>query len=401
MKKFQRKKILSIALCIAGIGIVGSVGLWYVLFVRTEHRIPELADRVLAQCKDAGYRPVCYENEVPKLMSRISMEDAFSVTKVIQDKDPEYLYCHVLAHKISFEEAKRHPGTWKDTMQRCPIGMCNYGCPHGAMIQQFRGESMTDTEIIEALPDLSDVCEPRGNYKPSDIDKTMCYHGIGHLTMYMTAGKPDRAAEICAKVGAKPDGRNYVQTCTGGVFMTVFQGVDPEDIALVKDIKPTRETVNQFCNTYPRYITECHRQSFPLFGDDLKKPEGLLQFCSYAQDQETLKECYLTVMNVFVDTTFTNVEEGVAKATLYCQGIPNDRRGTCFAGAAMRLVQIEPLRHINTAVSVCEQAKKEGVEEECYEGLIYYATFGFSRGSENIQSYCEQLPEQWRLKCGT
>ncbi len=48
------------------------------------------------------------------LVGKISMEDTFRVTKIVQELDPAYTYCHVLAHKLSFAESQRKQDDWKE-----------------------------------------------------------------------------------------------------------------------------------------------------------------------------------------------------------------------------------------------------------------------------------------------
>ena len=39
----------------------------------------------------SGERRICYEAEVPKLLDKISLKDAFRITELIQEQDSEYL----------------------------------------------------------------------------------------------------------------------------------------------------------------------------------------------------------------------------------------------------------------------------------------------------------------------
>ncbi len=354
--------------------------------------------RIVDLCKDAGYRPSCYEKEVPKLLGTFTMEETFSVVKKVQDTDPEYLYCHVLAHKISFAEAARDPSKWKDVLSRCPQAQCNYGCLHGSLIQHFRGETLTDAQITEAIPDLVDVCERREGFLPTDIDRTMCYHALGHLAMYITGGKPDKAIPICEAVSRKFDGRDYTDTCVQGAFMTVFQGVDPEDIALVKEIKPEAKQVASFCNQYAAHWQSCRRESYPLFRQEILTQEGFLRFCSYATDPAHWENCALGVLNIVADTFFEK-DDGLEKTKDYCDVLPKEKQEICYAGIAQRLVQIEPLRHVATAVAVCESAQKENIGDSCFKDLVYYAGVSFPKDSSEQKNYCGSLPDSWQEQC--
>ena len=364
----------------------------------TDARAEKLAQEVIKKCQGESYRPICYDEEVPKLMSSISMEDAFLVTKHIQNKDSSLDNCHILAKKLSFEEAKRRPTDWKEIIPRCPMNMCNYGCLHGAMIQHFRGEVLTDTQIEEAIVDLKDVCEIKETYGRTDLDQTMCYHALGHLAMYITWGDPAKSIDICEKVSKKEDGRDYHEICVEGAFMTVFQGVDEEDLALVRDIKPEKEGVRQFCSAYEGVNYEaCNRESYPLFREDMADPAKLVEFCSYVMGGHGIWKCYATGMGDVVVSMGIN-DEVVGKVASYCKRLPQSRVSQCFANVAVRLVQIDP-KYQNYAVSLCEEAGRLGLEAECYRDMINFGEVAFNADSQERNSYCQSLGEKWHKRC--
>jgi hypothetical protein len=352
---------------------------------------------IIEECRDAPYKPLCYENEVMRVARFLKMEDSFRLTKKVQEKDPGFAYCHVLAHKISFLEAKRNVSDWKDVMGRCPVAMCNYGCLHGALIEHFRGEVLDDFQIEEAIGDLINVCEPREGFNPTEIDRTMCYHALGHLGMYITGGNPGKSTEICSRVSLKPDGRDYYETCVEGVFMTVFQGVDPEDIALVKDIKPNKNEVKKFCSNYTGVEYEaCNRESYPLFRDELKNPSYFSKFCGYSLTLGGEWKCWATVIG---DAT-VEILEGLRTDSIekLCTQLPKEMHSQCFANVAARMIQVEP-DNLEKALAVCKTAESYSVSAECYRDVIGYASFTVKPGTPEFENYCNKLPEEWSREC--
>jgi hypothetical protein len=73
----------------------------------------------------------------------------------------------------------------------------------------------------------------------------------------------------------------------------------------------------------------------------------------------------------------------------------------CFGGAAMRLVQLDPLRNVQKANDICQVTTNDMQKEQCYEDVLYYATFSFSSQAEKITYYCNALSEPWREQCLT
>ncbi len=360
--------------------------------------ISEYADQMIAACKDRGYRADCYDKEIPKLMDFLTMEQAFEVTKLVQDRDPQYVYCHLLGHQLSYTETKKNKTYWKDVLSRCPLSMCNYGCLHGSLSEKFRGDVLTDEQIAAVIPDLSDVCEARPGYTPHEVEKSMCYHGLGHTTLYITGGVPEKAIDVCEKISIKADGRNYLSTCIQGIFMTVFQATDPEDVAIVKDIRPKDEDIPAFCDGYKEHWWVCRRESFFVFRETLRDPKKLVSFCSYATTEDILTDCYMSVLNYITVESFEQ-SDAMSRIEAYCNGIPLSRRGLCLTGVALRLIQIDPLREVSRARDVCALGEASQVATACYEAISYQGQINFDPGSAVQQQYCGALPPVWEQQC--
>ena len=233
-----------------------------------QKNLKKYAEEVLTKCKNAPYRPACFDKEIPKLMDYISMQDAFGVAKIISAQDKEYTHCHVLGHYLSGRETKKDPSKWKDVVAQCPTTICNNGCLHGPLLSRFNNETLTDKQIEEIKPDLKDVCEPRGSWRPLPVEISMCYHGMGHLNMYITGADINKSIELCEYEGVKEDGKNHVQTCTQGVFMQIYQPLEPEDFALTEHLTQTKDTVSDFCDTFSgESWGACNSESWALFRD--------------------------------------------------------------------------------------------------------------------------------------
>lgn len=366
----------------------------------TERRLQKYANEVLAKCSDSEFTPSCYDREIPKLMKYISMEDAFKVTRYVQKKDSKYYFCHVLAHNLSTIEVSRNPENWKDVIARCPATMCNNGCPHGVLMYKFQAESLTDEQIQSILPDLKDVCEPREGWNPSEVEIGMCYHGIGHLNMYMTDADIDKSIELCDQIAVKEDGRNYYQTCVQGVFMIIYQGIEPEDFALVKDIKPEKGEVEEFCSSWSGLeYTACRTESWPLFNSEIRDPEGLVEFCSFTNDPYYTLWCYDTGLSlVSLELLETVPGAGINKVADYCLALPGDKKELCFGFAATRFVQVDP-EYTETAISLCQLAEDYGVEERCWHDMLFYSKYSFQYGTDKHSEFCNAFPKDKKEKC--
>lgn len=369
--------------------------------------IKAYAERVVMACSGENYRPSCYDKEIPKLMDEISMEEAFKVTSVIQGKDPSYLNCHVLAHNLGERETAKDPSKWKDVVTKCPVTMCNNGCPHGIMMERFKeniNDYLTEEQIESIKSDLADVCEPRGTWHPRPVEQSMCYHAMGHLNMYITNAKIEKSIELCRDIGTKPDGRNYVQTCTEGVFMIIYQPLGSEDISLVQHLTPSQNDKNKFCAPYKNDTLSfhaCNKESWAIFRSETITSEGLTEFCSYTNDEYWQMSCYMSIMNPITDLKVV-YENNIKWLRDFCDDLMPKWRGTCISGAVHRLVQHDP-KLAPKAVEICKLSNSmyEEIENKCWRTLANYGWEGFLPGTKELSEYCGLLPGEWQNSCLT
>ncbi len=365
--------------------------------------LADYAQKVVEKCSKEAYTPSCYDREIPKLMDYISMEDAFAVTKLVQEQDDKYLYCHVLGHNLSRRETEKDPSKWVDVITRCPSTMCNNGCLHGSMMARYKTESLTDAQIEELKPDMKIICEPRGTWHPLPIEQSMCYHAIGHLAMYITNADLNKSADLCDLVGVKDDGRNYVQTCTQGVFMQVFQPLEPEDFTLVEKLTPKKEDVKKFCAPFkenPIRFTACNIESWPLFRDELKVAKNIERFCSFSNIPFAYKTCQSAMMNL-ATADFAVDHDDLPKLDKFCMDFSiSERKSDCYTFIAARLMQIDP-SYVNKGLEVCKYAEKRGLAKECLKLMAVYGKRTYHVGSNEFKGYCDKMPGEWKNYCLT
>jgi len=360
-------------------------------------KLESYADQVIATCGKNSYPPACYDKEIPKLMDHgLSMEQAFAVTKLIQTKVGNYYFCHVLGHNLAAKETAKDPSKWTSVIARCPVGMCSNGCVHGAAQERFRNEVLTDEQIQSVIPELSNVCEPSPAREFTGLEKASCYHSLGHLAMYITGAHIEKAIPLCKLMSLK--GKNdYTTLCFDGLFMQIYQPLEPEDFALVKNIAPTtQQEAHALCEQYTGPERDsCNRESWPLYRDSLINQPGEIQkFCSVAQTPDSLKRCYNGVFYVLVPQLGFDEE----KIHTLCTGLPKDLEAQCFANAASRLIETD-YTLAPRAVSMCKRADAEGVGGRCYDELLFYATFNYQANAPARTALCEILPSPWKEKC--
>lgn len=359
--------------------------------------LAQYAKEVLAKCADTSHRQSCYDKEIPNLMDKptsLSMEDAFKVTSIVQEKDQTYAFCHVLGHNLSAKEVKKDPSKWKEIVTRCPSGVCSNGCIHGGFQERFRSESLTAQELHEVKGDLLDLCEPRGNWRPTGLEQGSCYHAVGHLLMYMTDADLVKSTDLCSEIAKKAGGSDYSQVCFDGTFMQIFQPLEPEDFALVKGKQPTKEEVYSFCGKHSgRKRGSCMSESWPLFRDEIMTPDGLVEFCSKTIPEE-VDRCYTSLFYVLPVQFNFDIET----MRTFCTGLPNGRKSQCFANIASRLIETD-YRNIEKSVDLCKDAMPYDSGGACFQELLLYSTYNFHAGSKEFYHLCNRLPGEWKEQC--
>ena len=356
--------------------------------------IMRLAQDIIFQCRGESYRPGCYDKEIPKLMDAISMEDAFSVTKIVQDKDRSYNFCHVLGHELSAREVKKNPDEWKTVLARCPSGVCSNGCIHGGLQEKFRAESLTDAQAHALIPELQTLCEEKSNWKPTGLERGTCYHALGHLAMYMTSGDIKKSASLCSEITSGGLGKDFHHVCLDGAFMQIFQPLEPEDFALVKGKQPTEDSVDVFCNQFTGESKgSCLSESWPLYAEQIKKPEGLVVFCGKEEPEER-DRCYQGLFYILT----VQFQFDVNAMQDFCGKLPSSRAGQCSAGVASRLIETD-YRNIPQAIQFCADAVRYDPSERCFQDMVTSAGFTFHPGSREFLELCNRLPDRWKQQC--
>jgi hypothetical protein len=350
------------------------------------------ARQILRACADAKYKPTCYDEEIPKLMEKFTMEDTFKITSFVQNMDESYGYCHVLGHKLSAAETSKDPSKWTEVISRCPSGVCSNGCIHGAFQERFRKESLTKEEIAEFKPQFSEVCEARNGYNPTGLEKGSCYHALGHLLMYITSADIPASLSLCRELAKKND-HDFTQVCYDGVFMQIYQPLEPDDFTLIEGKEVSKEEAPAFCARFSgKEKSSCWSESWPLFFDEILSPGGALKHCSVLSDDKD--RCFDSLMFVVPTQMRFNIDDIIA----YCKALPEAESKRCFSQTAARFIETDYKNSLKSA-RLCEAAAPVDKEGDCWKDLVKFSTFNFHKGSAEWKRFCEVMPSPWKETC--
>jgi len=390
--KFHKLVILLIV-------IAGAVLIYWNFFSKktsVKKALVAYASEIVQNCSVASYRPGCYEKEVPKVMDEgLTMEEAFDITRLIQEQDRSYAYCHVLGHNLSAKETAKDPSKWKEVIARSPSGLCSNGGIHGAFQERFRTESLTTEQIEAHKPEFRDICEPKTGWNPTSLQQATCYHALGHLMMYITDGEINPSVALCEDVSVSGT-RDFSQMCFDGAFMQIFQPLEPEDFALIEGKAPKKEGLADFCSKFAEDKREsCWTEGWPLYRAEIMTPTGVVQYCSkmFLQRPAEQENCFLSMFYVVT----AQVQFDLKKMKDYCSELPAKIDAQCYANVASRMIETD-YRNIPTVIDFCAAAPTNA-QETCYKELIKYSTYNFHKESSEYYQLCGLMPEIWRSQC--
>lgn len=352
-----------------------------------------VARRIVAACKESPKHDECYESKVPQLYPATSIPDILSVIRDIRAQDPSYQFCHVLAHKLGERVVAEDPDHWRDAIAYNPSdGLCSNGFIHGVVGGRFRSEVLSDATIEKLIPDFSLACQATEKWHPTDFDSAVCYHGMGHLYDFITDANLMKAVDLCKRTTPKEAQR----TCIEGVFMQIYQPLEPDDYALIDrmPVKPTKETVRIFCAAYkdPVYVGSCMSESWPFFNDEILDGSGAAAFCAGYPNAEEEQFCWLTISSIVGRMSLSKPDQAVHA----CNAFPERVQGICYAGSAQAVIE-EQRTQGETAVALCERAPIQA-KEFCLSSLAEKARFIYG-DSDGLQAFCAMLPAEYATSC--
>ena len=375
------------------IGVIFVAGfLWYAR--GTPASAEQLAQEIVATCDDSTDRPACYEAQVPTLYPQKSVSEVFDVIRSIRREDRSYQFCHVLAHKIGERVVAEDPSKWIEAISLNPVdGLCSNGFVHGVTGERFRSEVLSPETIESTIADFTRACAPRPNWTPSDLDRSICYHGMGHLYDFITNADIPEALKLCSRTTPPSDER----TCIEGVFMQIYQPLEPDDFELIKQmkVKPTKETVRQYCAQYkdPEYVGACLRESWPFFDEGVRDGTAVAAFCSGQPDATRTENCYQAMSSIVGRMSLDSAD----KAATACGHFPQEWQAMCFSYSAEAVLQ-ESRTESAAAVALCEKASGSA-QSACFAHLLNHARFIFGQNKSQFKNFCAALPPSLTDEC--
>ncbi len=395
MKKKTSATMSRFALALGGVGGL-LVALW--VFAPSGTTVHAETQIILETCAAESSREACYEREVPERYGDFDVPELFEVVRAILREDRNYQFCHVLAHKIGERAVAEDRDAWLSLVPKNPAdGLCSNGYIHGVIVGRFRDDAFDDALLKATLPDFARACEPQTDWSPSPLDQAICYHGMGHLFMFITDADYRRSLDSCEVVGDSVSG-DFRRVCREGVFMQTYQPLEPDDFLLLELLPeiPNADNYRRICAKFPDDGEEaaCLREAWPLFREGIIDGTGIGAFCSgHPRGHEDA--CYDTVFAII--GRMSQGEQHRDRIASSCSGAPREWQGYCFGTVAYAFIE-ENRTAVDEAVGVCARAP-DYAQDGCYEVLVTRRNFAFGSNTDGIARLCAALPSSWRAQC--
>jgi hypothetical protein len=356
-----------------------------------------VARAIVTDCARSGAdHAACYEEEVPALYPRMSVSQIFDVIRAVRSDDATYQFCHVLGHKLGERVVSEDPSGWVDAIPlNPPDGLCSNGFIHGVVGGRFRAEVLNDATIEQFMPDFTRACAPHGDWNPSDLDRAICYHGMGHLFDFITNADIPKALSLCGRIT-----EDYRRVCVQGVFMQIYQPLEPDDYELIAQmsVKPSSTTVPEYCAAFsadPIAEGSCVEESWPLFHASITDGTGVARLCSLEPNAEEQNVCYVSMSSIIGRLSLGDPQH-VARA---CAQFPLERQADCFGYSAEAVLE-ENRNDAAGAIALCGLASS-AVGPQCIGLLADHARFIFGPDVSAQRRFCSALPNEFAARCAS
>jgi len=378
----------------ATVGVLAVLSILLFLFATKAGALS--ADEIVAKCKgDPQSSATCYEKVVPKLYPAQSIPRIMDLVHEIRIKDPSYQFCHVLAHKLGEAVVAEDPARWLNAFALNPAnGLCSNGFIHGIIVGRFRDDVLDDQALEKTIPDFQKACEPRRDWVPSSLDQAICYHGLGHLFMFITNADIPKSLSVCDRVTESPTG-NFERVCREGVFMQIYQPLEPDDFALLELLpeKPTLENYRRLCSKYDS-VDEgaCLREAWPLYEQGVVTGVKVQEFCSGQPNESETRACYESA-SAIIGRRSLGMKENIGAA---CSYFPEKYKHICFVSTAQAAIE-EDRAAVKDAIALCNNAGS--ASNQCLREIAGRAGFFFARGTSEYAQFCTQFPAEIQSSC--
>jgi hypothetical protein len=324
----------------------------------------------------------CLEKMAEKAYSAYPVAD-ISATLSQLTYEEKNRWCHETMHYLGWQ-AYAVEGNIADAFLNSSE-LCDSGMYHGVTEAFLRKEGLTDQ--IESI--VKNTCEEALSRHPdlSSGTKSLCYHGLGHGLMYVTASDLRKSLDYCDLLqGSNND------DCYGGVFM---------EYAASKAVGPLSNDIDMQDVTYCDALTD--HQKDACYGR-----QGV-NYLSFAKgDVATAMNLCLRLPPQYQSGCFEGVgtnnpspsKSDVQAGTdcLHALDVSGDAYRGCIVGSLNFIVQLDRGALTGT-VDFCETAP-EKYKPLCYSHAGAGASYWLKTG-ETLAEKCAIVPEAYRALCVT
>ncbi|MEN9560985.1 MAG: hypothetical protein RIQ56_258, partial [Candidatus Parcubacteria bacterium] len=181
-----------------------------------------------------------------------------------------------------------------------------------------------------------------------------------------------------------------------GVFMQMYQPVEPDDFELVQRLgyELRKDNYRSICAKFKDLDARgaCLREAWPLFREGVVSGSGVKNFCS-GHPTNLEEACYLTASSIVGRMNLSNPQSAV----LACNRFPAEFKLQCFETVAQAFLE-EDRNDGTRAILICQESD-DSIARSCLMDLAQKASFIFARESPEAARFCAKLPPEFASVC--
>lgn len=290
-------------------------------------------------------------------------------------------WCHEVMHYLGWKAYQEEGSVAHAFMQALPL--CDSGMYHGVMEEYLRQNGMSGNvgELIKSIC-VDSLAE---NPDFSEGTKALCYHGLGHGLMYVTASDLGKSLNFCDLLTDKAVGECYT-----GVFMeyktskaigTLQNDRDLEDFSQCADLS---EHQKSFC-----FFTQGLNYLSLANGD----PAQAMRSCS-AVPEEFRTSCYMGVGANTPSPSKSHADSG--RACNATREVSLAAYGACIKGGLSFVAQLDRGDSAGS-IAFCSVIDDD-MKSYCFTEMGIALKDWMSAGV-TTDEVCKDVPEAYRGAC--
>lgn len=231
-------------------------------------------------CKDSTNKNVCTSETFAYIAKNNPLDKTLDILSNYRAQNSSQVGCHLIAHKISFEEVSKNPKNWLSIFSKVTSGECTGGFLMGAM----EAKKYYDKKFVLSQKTIASACDEISRINEGE-GKLTCYHITGHLLLVESGGDVNKTLAKCSGLEEE-----FKYECFAGVFMENLYRINLTQHDISNQFDWNEKELDKqidYCSSFDGLISRaCFRELSHMFVS-LNKVDS----CKRADNKDSTKTC--------------------------------------------------------------------------------------------------------------